>query len=478
MDTKQELIFEYLRDQTRVLGLRSKSFVFNPDGKARPKRTSFTKLNNFIDSFLQKTQKQRICILSGLRGAGKTTLLYQLYTQSHINCEKLFVSVDHIANFLKVSLFEFLITYENLMGQRFEELKQPLIIFLDEVQSDPDWAQTLKLIYERTDKVLIVATGSSALLFEISSDLARRSLLEEIHPLSFLEFLEIDQGIVIERGLGQKLTNIFLHSKNAKDFYLQFSSLEKSLKKQLLSFDSLIVDRFIKYGSLPFMLSNNNEADCYQQIYRLIDRIIHEDLCHFGDFSRETLNQVQSILYTLAEFDQTSSKTIVEITGLSKPTLIELFQALGKSKLIRRIMPYGSHKSQVNKISKYLFSAPAFRSMYFNQIGNLAQDYMGKLLEDLVSMYLTRIFSSNSSFSLTYDAAEGGADFILGLGKSAIICEVGSGKKSFRQISKSAKKVTNLKFTINITRSKQLKLSEQGDAVQLPLEYLLLTQCD
>lgn len=70
-----------------------------------------------------------------------------------------------------------------------------------------------------------------------------------------------------------------------------------------------------------------------------------------------------------------------------------------------------------------------------------AENARGKLIEDLVGMYPYRIFYKNIGKSLTYDSAQGGADFILGMSNRRMVIEVGAGKKDYRQVIQTANKI-------------------------------------
>ena len=129
--------------------------------------------------------------------------------------------------------------------------------------------------------------------------------------------------------------------------------------------------------------------------------------------------------------DALNFTTLAEKFGISRPKVTEIFSALEQAEVLHRIYPIGSHFKQVTqKPSKYLFSSPAFRSMYYKTIGNTIteQNARGKLLEDLVGMYLYRLFNKKPGFSLNYDAEKGGADFVVGVGNKRIAIEVGINK--------------------------------------------------
>jgi hypothetical protein len=112
--------------------------------------------------------------------------------------------------------------------------------------------------------------------------------------------------------------------------------------------------------------------------------------------------------------------------------------------------------------------------MYYKMVGSIisSENARGKLLEDMVGMYLYRIFYNTPMKSLTYDSAEKGADFILGFGKQKLVIEVGSGKKGYKQIIPTSRKA---KPTYSLIISEEaLEYSEELNAVKVPFKLFLL----
>ena len=179
------------------------------------------------------------------------------------------------------------------------------------------------------------------------------------------------------------------------------------------------------------------------------------------------------MLYSIASSEVLSVTNLAKDLSISKITLTDILSAIEKTETITRIYPYGAHTTQVRKPSKYLFSSPAFRSMYYNFIGNIMDEssYMGKLLEDTVGMYLTRYLTGINS-SLTYDSARGSADFVARINRQNIIIEVGYGEKGFFQIESTAERV-KAKYGIALSMS-PLQLNLEKTAVAIPLSYFLL----
>ena len=98
--------------------------------------------------------------------------------------------------------------------------------------------------------------------------------------------------------------------------------------------------------------------------------------------------------------------------------------------------------------------------------------YKGKLLEDIVGMTLKKMVRTN----ITYDSAEGGADFIIQRPNNTLVMEVGYGHKDIKQIRKTMKK-QGIKGTnpMGVLVSKNpLQLHEKHNIIEIPLEYFLL----
>src|SRR5205814_281537 len=116
---------------------------------------------------------------------------------------------------------------------------------------------------------------------------------------------------------------------------------------------------------------------------------------------------------------------------------------------------YGTHYSQVRKSSKYLFLSSTYRSMFFNLIGSQTtyESYKGFLLEDIVGLYLQRILANQIGTAITYDNAQGGADFIITLQGRKIPLELGHGDKGYDQIETTMKRV-NATYGILVSSAK------------------------
>lgn len=476
MDTiKRERIYKYLQEQIAQADFRARAYVFDEKDIKNPRRNCYVKLKMYLDDFLKGKTSIRWITIPGFRGVGKTTLLSQLYFESNdIDCYKLYLTVDQITQILGVSLQDVLTVYEEIIDSAFERLGKPLILFLDEIQYDKKWGITLKGIFDRSNRVFIFATGSSALSIQNNPDVARRAITEKLYPMSFTEYMKINEGRYEIKGLASKIRKTLYESNSAVEVFNELKKLEPEVRRYWMGIERFEIDRFLKYGTLPFAVKLKNEGLVYDQIKKILDRVVSTDMIEISQFTNEIISRIPEVLYSISSYEVVSVTNLAVDLGISKITLTDILTSLEKTETITRVYPYGAHTSQIRKPSKYLFSSPAFRAMYHNFIGNIINksSYMGKLLEDTVGMYLVR-YLSNRNYSLTYDSAMGGADFVAKVGDKNIIIEVGYGEKSFTQIMETKKRV-KAKYGISFSMS-PLHLNDEKTALAVPLSYFLIT---
>lgn len=193
--------------------------------------------------------------------------------------------------------------------------------------------------------------------------------------------------------------------------------------------------------------------------------------------STDIISRIPAILYAVADMDVLNFTTLAERFEISRPKISEIFSVLEQTEILHRIYPQGSHFKQVTqKPSKYLFSSPAFRAMYYKTIGNIIteQNARGKLLEDLVGMYFYRLCDKKPAFSLTYDSAKGGADFIVSAGENKIVVEVGLNKKEYKQVAQTMEKIKANYGAIISGTADVLEYSVEANALKIPLRYFIL----
>ena len=179
------------------------------------KRKLFEKLK-------EQSKYRKITLLIGARQVGKTTLLKELFQELSMSKKCLFLDIDILSNYEKVSSFENLLTTIKLSGYE-ENQKDFFYLFLDEFQKYPSLTKVMKNVYDNLLNIKIYASGSSSLTIknQAQESLAGRKEIIEIFPLDFEEFL-IFKG---KNSLVENLGNIkklsggdLMHSLN--EYYI------------------------------------------------------------------------------------------------------------------------------------------------------------------------------------------------------------------------------------------------------------------
>lgn len=475
-----EEILKYVQNQLVQAPFRLKSYTENEQGKKYPQRNIYVKVDKYVRNFLHAPNVQdRWIIIPGLRGVGKTTILAQLYLNYYQEIgdrRMLYISLDEVVNVLGSSLKDVLTAYERIIGESFEKLTKPVFIFIDEAQYDPKWASVLKTVYDRSNKVFVACSGSSAVSLQTTPDVIRRSIFQKLFPTSFTEFLMIRDGKLPVKGMKQNIKDALFNAQSAKEVYGKLKSLEQSVTNAWSSIDRHYIDEYLKIGTLPFAIQMKDEARVYQTITLLLDKVINQDVQSLGRFDPKTLSHIKRVLFLMAESDVVSVQNLSKMLETSVSTITNILEVLEHAELLIRVMPYGSNSKKVRKPSRYQFMSSAMRSAFLSVAGNeqIFASQKGRLMEDIVAMTLYREFVANNRGALNYDSSKAGADFILTIAEKNIVpIEVGIGDKAGTQVKNTMKKVGSAKYGIVFCKN-PLTLVEQDNIVKVPLDYFLL----
>lgn len=475
-----EETLKYVQNQLVQAPFRLKPYTQDEQGKKYPQRHIYIKIDKYLRDFLHSPNaRERWVIIPGLRGVGKTTILAQLFS-NHIQesgeRRMLYISLDEVVNVLGSSLKDVLIAYEKILGESFEKLTKPVFIFIDEAQYDPKWASVLKSVYDRSNKVFIACSGSSAVSLQTNPDVIRRAVFQKLFPTSFPEFLMIRDGKFPVKDLKKNIKEALFNAESAKDAYGKLKNIEQNVLSVWASIDRHYIDEYLKIGTLPFAIRVRDEARVYQTITLLLDKVINQDVQSLGRFDAKTLSYIKRVLFLLAESDMVSLQKLSTTLETSVNTVSNILEVLEQAELLIRVMPYGSNTKKVRKPSKYHFMSSAMRSAFLSVAGNeqIFAGQRGRLMEDIVAMTLYREFVASSRGSLNYDSVKSGADFILTIAEKNIIpVEVGMGEKTGMQVRNTMKKIGSAKYGVVICRN-ALALLEDANVVKVPLDFFLL----
>ncbi|OGZ63041.1 MAG: hypothetical protein A2812_02260, partial [Candidatus Staskawiczbacteria bacterium RIFCSPHIGHO2_01_FULL_36_16] len=354
-----EEILKYVQNQLIQAPFRLKSYIQDEQGKKYPQRNIYIKIDKYFRDFLYNPSAQdRWIIIPGLRGVGKTTILAQLFLSHHQEVGDhriLYVSLDEVVNVLGSSLKDVLSAYEKIIGESFEKLTKPIFIFIDEAQYDTKWASVLKSVYDRSNKVFIACSGSSAVSLQTNPDVIRRSIFQKLFPTSFSEFLMIRDGKFPIKDLKKNIKDALFSSNSAKDAYEKLKKYEQSVVSAWSSIDRNYIDEYLKIGTLPFAIRIKDEVRVYQTITLLLDKVINQDVQSLGRFDTKTLIHIKRVLFLLAESDVVSIQKLATTLETSVNTISNILEVIEQAELLIRVMPYGSNSKKVRKPSRYQF---------------------------------------------------------------------------------------------------------------------------
>ena len=478
---QETIILNYLRRQINVTPQLLQDIIGSGD-TLLPKRLLQQQIESHIDNFLKNQTKNRWIVIPGLRGVGKTTILAQTYLYLHNSNHQinlLYLSLDEMMP-RKYDLLQILEIYEHhILGDYFENLKIPTFIFIDEIQSDNQWALALKAIYDRSKLVFFICSGSSALHLQMDANIAgRRARIETLYPLNFNEFQLLDKQLAINHDLSKQLKNIIYYSETAQAVYDQLTKIKALVNRASTNYNIPSLSNYLQKGTLPIFLNNDPLILLYKDVRGIMDKIIHIDLRNLQNFNTLSLTSINELLHILATSSDIVSLTkLSQSLGLSKVNLINIFNTLIKAEVLIKIPSLGNKINSSRRPVKYLFTSATIRASYFDlteDTNNLK--HQGFLLEDIAGLHYYKEFTSQGRGKLFYYYSKDNqkfCDFILRIVNSQkIAIEFGLGNKNNIQVINSMKRV-NCKYGLVFSKT-SLSLDIENNIVSIPLEYFLL----
>ena len=298
---------------------------------------------------------EKLIGIVGARGTGKTTMLFQkLIELKAQNKKALYISLDY--PFLgSTSLSDLAFEFVDSGGE---------YLLLDEVHKYEDFAAHLKTIYDMSP-LNVIFTGSSAVsILNAKSDLSRRVSVFSLEGLSFREFLELENGMTIDKF-----------------------SLEVILKDHQAIADNLKIKqnqfkKYLKFGYYPFYFNKQNSY--YENLLNTINLSIDVDLTSLGLVEQKYTYKLKKLLEVVCqsepfEVNYTKIAALAEISRaklydyiayLNYASLVNMIdeQSRGLSKLVK---PAKIYMNNINLIYAYGddFKAGTIRETFFaNQL--------------------------------------------------------------------------------------------------------------
>jgi len=269
---------------------------------------------------------RRHVILSGARRTGKTTIVYQTIDaliKNGVAPKKLFfVSFDHPT--LKLcSIEEILDVYRKYVLD-----DDNIYLFLDEIQYAENWSQWLKIIYDTSPRIKVMATGSASSAIESKTEESGlgRFTVVPVPTLSFYEYLELSGGGVLMADF-EDVDPLKLHELPLQRQTAIFSMLDK-LQAAFL--------KYVQVGGFPEISMSNDPVFATHSLRSdVIDKAIKQDIPAAHELrNTKDLERVFVYLCYHSASQINIEAMCKELTGISRITISKYISYLESAKLI------------------------------------------------------------------------------------------------------------------------------------------------
>jgi len=440
-------------------------------------------LEMYINKFFDSSLKQRIVMVPGLRGIGKTTLLFKSYhfllNTKNIPPERLlYIDAGELRDRIGSNVNELIQIYEETyLEDSLEKMKKPLILFIDEAHYDNQWPSLAKSLFDRSEKVLIFVSGSSALALRVTTDLSRRAIKDHLFPLSFQEYLALKKNFFPPQGTAQKIRVSLEGDLDSAYFVLKntYNSLQKKITNNKINIDRELIN-FLSLGASPLSLGESSNDLSFRWWIEVIDKVIKQDLPAFSQIGRGSAPSIFGLLQFLAE-SVPSSQSLQSISQklerVSTTSVFNMFDALKNACLLFEINQDIDSLRKINKSSKYYFIHPTLRAALLWNIGKFKSNLimnntttLGILFEDAIGATFFRNKELKKHIiDLFFDDQKQGSDFVIKTSSGNIAVECCWGKKDPGQVINTINRF-NCKFGIIIAKTNSV--SKNDNIITVP----------
>lgn len=403
-------------------------------------------------------KERKISLLLGARQVGKTTIMKMLFSELSSQHKCLFLDVDVLSNYEKISTFENLLNLLRINGYNEKQTEQ-FYLFLDEFQRYPVISKIMKNVYDTLPNVKIFASGSSSFTIknQIQESLAGRKIITEIFPLDFEEFLTFKK----EEGLVSNLRHI------AK---LRGDKLNRSLKDY-----RRLMEEFMIFGGYPEVALKNSPEEKKQVLESIFDLYVKKDLVEYLNINK--LLEVKKLIEFLAinNGQKIKYEEISKMSSLSFNEIKRYLEVLFETYLIKEIRPFYTNKNkELVKIPKIYFIDNGVRNYFINNFNELRlRNDSGFLFEGFVLSELLKRSSKQIRFWQDKNFNE--VDFIVEKDDKIIPLEV-KFKEELKSEDQRSLKVF-LESYAQVKKSSIINLSNQ--TTNKPIMFILpYTFCD
>lgn len=478
MKINREDLIDYVYAKLREGPKLAEDHIYK-EGKRLKKRNGYFRIENYAKNFIEGQNENRFVYMPGLRGIGKTTILFQLYdylvNKKGIEEDRiLYLTVDELCAYFGTKLINVVDVFINDVHQSSAvNLDKHLFLLVDEAHYDKKWSLIGKILYDKSDKIFMIFTGSSALCLEMNQDASRRAKNESIYPMNFSEYLLLKHGIHPPSGTSGALRDLLFNGDN--ESVNKASKIENFINRTTLKLGKPLDKEWENYlcnGGFPFG-TYLDPSDIYDKIFTVVDKVIQKDVFLIKTFKTDTSTIIFNIILFLALQDpgETSSIKLASRLEISSSTVKNILNVLEKTHLIFSVLPYGNAGKKIGKPWKYYFLSPSVKAALNFKLGKFDpknRNILGILTENLIASSLFRMKKTiHRPQGIFYATEKRGVDFLLtDIAGGIIPVEVGIGNKKTGQVFNAIEKY-NSDYGILISNATRT-IQKKGDIIYIP----------
>ncbi|OGC23434.1 hypothetical protein A2291_00415 [candidate division WOR-1 bacterium RIFOXYB2_FULL_42_35] len=375
-------------------------------------------------------------LINGPRRVGKTTLMRQLmeYLATHnkvVPQRIFFFSLDDPfiqqlpADEQGAGFEKLIFGWEEVLGQRLADAKEPLFCFLDEVQRLPNWELYIKRYVDLHYPIRFIISGSAShTIFRKSLESLLGRLVDvSLPPFSFREWVRFHYP-----ETGEWLTALSQDRIDIKDR----STIEKAVNKIIekvnregIALLNQYANEYAQAGGFPQLWEQNPVERAQFVDLQYVQRVTLEDLRLIKEIRRPEIFH-QFLRYAFARTGE--EYNLEQLAGKIKTTRVTLSGALPllfQTELIRKVERFTNKPVRLRSTHAKLYAAD---TMLYEAITKVSADLhgsdKGRIAETLIFNVLRRCagITDISYFRIPDGARE--IDFIVRVGRSLVPVEV------------------------------------------------------
>ena len=342
---RNELILNYINEELESVPSTVNSKLTKKGIKLNT-RLELNEIKKQIDNFIDEKYANRFIVIPGLRGVGKTTILYQtyeyLFKEKNIPLNNiLYISCDELNDITECNIRELVEIYlKNKFNKNIRTLNEKVFLLIDEAQYDKNWAVSNKIIFDKSDNIFMIITGSSAIHLQYNADAARRLKRRVLTPLNYNQHLNLKHNQSFN-NLSDSLCELIFTGNPEKAIKYEFEA-NKALTN-IVEYTSSEWDYYLKYGGFPTVGEDKPLTDVREEIVTMTNKIITEDIMQIKTITSDNQAIAKRIIRQLAlqKPGEVSQHKLSNYLKTAVSNVNNILDLLEKTELIFHCEPFG-----------------------------------------------------------------------------------------------------------------------------------------